>query len=113
MMKLSSPEYTASAVSGEPDAGSGEVTLQVATPPDIETLSVGRPSHWTGLDPSIVKVTVPVGVSAIGGTLVTFALNVGELDPASATTNRLVLSQNSDADAAGKQSHTITTGAKD
>ena len=89
-MKLPSPEYVAHAVSGRPDALSAEVTLHVATPPDIGTVFV-RPSHWTGPDePSIAKVTDPVGVAALSGTPVTFALKV-RLEPASGATCRVVV----------------------
>jgi len=59
----------------------------------------------------MVKVTVLVGVTALGGTPVTFALNVGVLEPCSATGNRLVLESYRDADAAGNETHTTPTGA--
>jgi hypothetical protein len=87
---LSSPEYVASAVCGKPDAVSADVILHVATPPDIRTV-FERSSHWTAPEePSIAKVTHPVGTAALSGAPVTFALNV-RLEPASATTNSVVL----------------------
>jgi hypothetical protein len=89
-VKLLSPEYFARALSGKPDAVSADVTLHVATPPDI-SIVFERPSHWTGPEePSSAKVTVPVGVAALSSAPVTFARNV-RLEPASATTNSVVV----------------------
>lgn len=89
------------------------MTLQVATPPDIDTVLVARPSHWTGSEPLMANDTVPVGVAATdGSSAVTFALKVGEVASSRATGNRLVLVVTLDADAAGDESHTMAAGAR-
>ena len=49
---------------------------------------------------------------ASGDTPVTFALNVGETVPTSATGYRLVVVPVVDADAAGNESHTMAAGAR-
>ena len=89
------------------------MTSQVATPPDIATVLVSRPSHWTGSEPSTENDTVPVGVAASDGSAATtFALKVGEAAAARATGNRLVVVVVVDADAAGDESHTMASGAR-
>lgn len=109
---LPSPEYVASAVWGEPDPPTGEVTLQVATPPDIAMVFVVRSSHWTGPEPLMKNDTVPVGVPAPDGSPVTTARNVGVVEPRSVTTNRVVRESDWGEDAAGDESHTIAAGAR-
>ena len=111
-VKLSSPEYVASAVSGEPDAGSAEVILHVATPPDIAMVFVSRSSHWSGPRPSMVNDTAPVGVAVLDASPVTFARSVGVVESTSATAATLVLESDWDADAAGNEPQTTGASAK-
>ena len=90
------------------------MTLQVATPPDIDTVSL-RPSHWSGPKPLTAKDTDPVGAAVPDGTPITFALNVGELEPTSVAIDNVVLELALDAapaGAAGNESHTTATGAR-
>ena len=96
-LRLSSPEYVACAVYDEPEAGTAEVTVHVATPAVSERVSV-PPPQWTGPEESLTaKVTAPVGVTALDGTPVTLAVNdAGE--PVCATDSLLILVRESALD---------------